>query len=226
MHPYRVCAILSRTNDSNQSKVKYAMNIRRDVVPTKPRCVSNGAVARAVSVVFLGLGLAACASLVPHPTVETPTAAPVVTSHAHQADLASSYANYARGNESAALATLDTITRDPQSSAAATRNAHLAEALIRVNGAPTVRDTDAARAALQSAVALDAQAGADPMTQYLAKAIDAALTAHTHTQQLQSQARQLGRDKTDLRAQNDELTAQQAKLKAALEKLKQVTLGN
>ena len=121
---------------------------------------------------------------------------------------------------------LDGVIGDAQSSPAAKRKAYLATAMIRIDDERKVRDVGAARAALQNAAALDVQAGPDALTRYFANAIDQVLDIQEHALKSQSYARQLARDKATLQAQNKQLAADKAKLNAALEKLKQVTLGN
>lgn len=180
---------------------------------------------RLFGVAALTVGLSACPFTETKPTAPPPEPVKVV-SHDHASDLMGSYAAYEQGQFDAALGTLDAVLADPQSSASAKRQAYLAKALIRVNGDSKVRDVSAARAALQGAAALDAQAGPDAMASYFAKAVDQVLVAQGRVQQAQAQARQLGRDKANLRAQNKQLSADKATLNAALEKLKKVTLGN
>lgn len=201
------------------------MNKQGRVLPAQAQCVSGKASKRLMLVVLASVGLSACAMTPMHRQASQPAVAPVAARHAHAADLQSSYASFAQGQDGAALTTLDGVINDPQSAAGARRDAFLAKALIHANGNATVRDSAAARAELRSAAALNDKAGSDVLALYFANAIDRVLTADAQLQKLQAQTQQLTRDKADLSARNDDLTAQKAKLKLALEKLKQVTLG-
>jgi hypothetical protein len=132
-----------------------------------------------------------------------------------------------------AVEEFERVTSNPQNSTDVRRQAWLGKALVYLSTDPEWRDLAQARNAVQSADDIVNGSQTDSASKLFSAAIDGHINAESDNTELNGRIKELLRElekiKTStaaLQSENDALLAEQEKLNAALEKMKELTLGN
>ncbi len=194
------------------------------------RCFTVRLMCRSMLALFLLTGVVACASVEAQP--EPPlVVAKVVTDDG----LASADSVYSSGDYEAALEEFKAISLNRNAIADSRRTAHLGEALIYLSSDQKWHSLENAKMALRSAGQVVAAENEkfSPATDMMMDAITISIGTESRYAELHSQSgnfrTELARVKSErdaLLADNDKLRREQIALNEAMERLKNLTLGN
>jgi hypothetical protein len=191
--------------------------------------IVNGSLRHLLGILMLA-GLVACAAV---PTDSADDIAAVET--APDPGLSAAGDFYSNGNYQAVIATLDEIITDQSRNANSRRLAQLGKAMIYLGDNDEFRSVENAKMALAAAgqIVADEGEGFAVETAVLMDAISELISADTTHASLSAKSRDANRavtrltqERDDLMTERDELLAEQVALNDAIEKLKQLTLGD
>jgi len=189
-----------------------------------------GRISRLITVILMIGSLAACVAAPSKPSVSEPSE-PVMSS----TGIVAAVDQYNGRNYPGAIREFDNVITSVDSSANDRRLAHLGKAMVYLGNDVNWHSMENAKMSLISAgqVAPDENGEFAPETDLLMDAVTAVIgteskfvTLQAKTSGSNSDVEQLRRERNALEAERDELLEEQKALNEALEKLKQLTLGN